>query len=252
MAAPARKLKASGCKVFFDFDHTITRADVLDEIITRFSVGEDWVALEEAWQAGAIGSRECLEGQMRSIRATRQALAAYLKGVEIDPAFAQLLDFLKQKRVPCEILSDSFSFIIKTILRHYGMSRIRVSSNHLAFEGDRLIPSFPYEDETCSRKCAHCKKIHLVKSGGKTLLYVGDGLSDICAAEKADLVFAKGSLLDYLRKAKKPCYAFKNLNDVYRKMKELLDDQDGEDEKNFNRRRGRRTAEVGSKVLLVG
>ena len=59
-----------GTVVFFDFDNTLTSFDVLDALIERFSINEDWKALERAWQAGRIGSKECLEGQLRSIRVT--------------------------------------------------------------------------------------------------------------------------------------------------------------------------------------
>ena len=35
----------SNCRVFFDFDNTLTQGDVLDDIIKRFSVNEEWLDL---------------------------------------------------------------------------------------------------------------------------------------------------------------------------------------------------------------
>ncbi len=76
-----RRSVLSNCQVFFDFDNTITDFDVLDGIIEQFSVNRDWVAYEEAWKKGKIGSRQCLEGQLRSIRVERAQLHDYLKTV---------------------------------------------------------------------------------------------------------------------------------------------------------------------------
>ena len=82
-------------RVYFDFDNTITRFDVLDAVIEQFSIDREWVAYEEAWRAGDIGSKECLEGQLRSIRCTRESLAEYLATVTLDAHFKRLFALLQ-------------------------------------------------------------------------------------------------------------------------------------------------------------
>ena len=206
--------------VFFDFDNTITPFDVLDHLIERFSIDEDWKMFEEEWEAGKIGSKECLEGQLRSVRVTQEVLSQYLATVPVDPFFPRLLDLLKRKGIESIIVSDSFSFIIKEILKHNGIKGGKVYANRIRFEEDRLFPSFPFWSEDCSR-CAHCKKRHVLEHADKTTVYVGDGLSDLCPAEHADLVFAKGSLLDHLLKKKRRCRDFRDLRDVYASFEEL-------------------------------
>ena len=200
--------------VFFDFDNTITAFDVLDRIIERFSVNNDWMAFEEAWKAGKIGSKECLEGQLKSAHVTRPVLSQYLSTVEIDPFFPKILHLLKKKGIKSMIVSDSFSFFITEILRHNRIHGQKVYANKISFNRDKLIPSFPFASEDCSR-CAHCKKIHIFERAEKMTIYVGDGLSDICPAEHADLVFAKEALLKYFRASRRPCIEFKDLEDVY-------------------------------------
>ena len=199
--------------VFCDFDNTITSFDVLDVIIERFSINKNWIEFENAWQAGKIGSKECLEGQLQSVRVTKQALSQYLSTIEVDPCFSKLLISLKEKGIESVIVSDSFNFIIKEILRHNSVEKIRVYANVLRFHKDKLIPSFPYASKDCT-KCAHCKKKHILENKDKRTIYVGDGLSDVCPAQEADLVFAKGSLLKHLQKIRKPCREFWNLADV--------------------------------------
>ncbi len=201
--------------VFFDFDNTITHFDILDDIIERFSINRDWVRFEDDWSNGRIGSKECLEGQLKSVRVTKQTLSEYLSTIELDPSFGKLLSLFKKNGIEFVIVSDSFSFIIKEILRHNGIRGVKVYANNVKFRGDELIPSFPYASKDCTR-CAHCKKKHVLEHKDKKTIYIGDGLSDICPAQESDMVFAKENLLDHLRKTQTPCVAFRNLGDVYR------------------------------------
>ncbi len=203
----------SRCVIFFDFDNTITQTDVLDEIIERFAIDDRWVLLEKEWRKAKIGSKECLEGQLQSIRVTRLTLSRYLSTVSLDSSFKQLIQFLRRNKIEFMVVSDSFSFVIHQILKHHNIRHIPVYANELRFQKDHLIPTFPFFNQDCPR-CAHCKKIHLKNNSHKTTIYVGDGRSDICAAECADIVFAKDGLLDYLRKVNKPCIEFKNLGSV--------------------------------------
>ena len=212
--------RLSNGMLFFDFDNTVTTIDVVDDLLERFSVDDKWKTFEEAWQAGKLGSKECLEGQLRSVRVSREALSRYLAAISIDSGFPTLLAFLKSRKIPAVIVSDGFSFIVREILRHQGITGIRAYCNRIRFSKDRLIPSFPYRDPNCPR-CAHCKKRHLLDHPDKTLIYVGDGLSDVCAAQEADIVFAKGNLLEYLKKAGKACFPFKNLGEVHHLLSEL-------------------------------
>jgi len=205
----------SECCVFFDFDNTITLYDVLDDIVRRFSVNKEWQALEKAWREGRIGSRECIGGQLQLIRVTKKELERYISRVKIDPHFHQLFAMLKREGIGPVILSDSFSFIIKSVLSNNGINGVKVYANKLRFDGNRLIPSFPYQDKLCNR-CAHCKKKNLLKTNvkDKIIIYIGDGLSDVCPAECSDLVFAKGNLLEHFRSKKMLCVAFRSISDI--------------------------------------
>lgn len=208
--------RLSDCMVFFDFDNTITFFDVLDDIVERFSVNREWVAFERAWKKGEIGSRRCLEGQFQSVRLTKKDLLVYLSLIRIDPRFHKFIAILKKEGMKPVILSDSFTFIINFILQNNGITGIKVYANNLRFAKDRLIPSFPHENKRCLL-CAHCKRETLKKDvvTDKVIIYIGDGLSDICPAEYSDLVFAKGNLLEHFRKTKRLCLAFNNLEDIY-------------------------------------
>jgi 2,3-diketo-5-methylthio-1-phosphopentane phosphatase len=209
-------LRLSDCQFFFDFDNTIVPFDVLDDIIKRFSINREWVKLEKEWKAGKIGSRECLQGQLGLVRIQKERFLRYLSKIRLDPYFGKVLNLLRRNKVKTAILSDDFSYIIKYILKNNGIRRIKVYSNRLKLVKDRFSLGFPHTNRTCAL-CGHCKRNNLLKNvnGDKMLIYVGDGYSDVCPAQEADVVFAKGNLLRHLQQMRKSCKAIRDLKDVY-------------------------------------
>ena len=92
------KKKTASAKpaVFFDFDNTLTPYDVLDQVIRLFSPEETWRPLEDLWQAGKMGSKECLEGQLAGIRISKKDLARYLSEIKIDPSFKKIVPLVRR------------------------------------------------------------------------------------------------------------------------------------------------------------
>jgi len=196
--------------VFFDFDNTLTTGDVLDEIIETFSPNEDWREWEAAWAAGRMQARECLRLQVENLRVTREALFDHLKSVRIDPAFAGILAWARALDVEVVIVSDSFLPLIEWILGNNTIRGVPVFANALEFAGDRLVPSFPYYDARFPRS-ANAKARHLEPYRGNTVIFAGDGRSDLDAALAADVVFAKDMLAAELNGRSIPFHAFVTL-----------------------------------------
>lgn len=207
--------------VFFDFDNTITRFDVIDDMLIRFSKDDEWLALEKKWRDGKIGSKDCLRGQIKGIRASRKDLDSYLKKVKLDPYFKKVLALLRRKKIETYILTDNFDYIVKSILRSNKADKLPVFSNKVRLTADKLMPSFPLSKKDCGNFCGHCKMSTLrrLRKKDRIAVYVGDGRSDICPAKSADVVFAKDTLLNYFRSEKMDHIPLKNLNDVYKYFK---------------------------------
>ena len=183
--------------LFFDFDNTITREDVLDRIIERFSISDEWRHWENAWVRGEISTVQCLDRQIAGIRAYKAELIDFVADCQIDPHFAPIVQWAASARADLFVVSDNFSCLVREILSRHGLSDVPVMANELAFSGNRLRAHFPFRSPACER-CAHCKAVHFRRFERHRKIYVGDGLSDVCAGLAADLVFAKDSLADYL------------------------------------------------------
>ncbi|MCX5665713.1 MAG: MtnX-like HAD-IB family phosphatase [Candidatus Omnitrophica bacterium] len=202
--------------VFFDFDNTITPFDVFDNIVETFAVDKKWMEYESAWKRGEIGSKDCLSGQLKSVKVDRRVLEKHLAKIKVDPHFKKILALLKKGGVSPVIVSDSFQHFLEYILKNNGIEGLKIYSNQIKFSKNKLVPAFPHQHNSC-KTCGNCKKKHLPDEDreAKVVIYVGDGLSDLCPAKHSDVVFAKGNLKKYLTKEGKKFFPFDTLKDVY-------------------------------------
>ena len=177
----------------FDFDNTITVGDVVDEIVEKFSPNTDWREWERAWMEGRLGAIECLSLQIGNLRVSRAELLEYLSSVRIDPAFAIILDWARARQIEVVIVSDSFLPLILRILENNAIDGVPVFANGLEFSGEQLRAKFPFHDPAFPRS-ANSKAGHLAPYRDHTIIFVGDGRSDLDAALASDIVFAKDAL----------------------------------------------------------
>lgn len=204
MRMNGRTLTSSRMPVLFlDFDGTISRRDAVDLILERFA-DERWLAVEEDWRSGRIGSRECLARQMALVRARPRELDELLAMIELDAGLGLLLGTCARLGVQVSVISDGFDYCIRRIFARAGVGPsvrflrgVRLCASHLAHAGGgRWRTEFPYFRTACAHGCATCKPavMSLLNPHDAPVVFVGDGLSDVYAAREADLVFAKKSL----------------------------------------------------------
>jgi len=194
--------------IFTDFDGTITRQDVLDEILQRFA-DKKWLEIEKKWLAGEIGSLECLKQQMALVKADTSDMEELLDSIEIDPTFPEFSSYCFTEEIPLRIVSDNFRWFILHILtknlpEHRNiLERIPIFANEVQWVGTRLEFAFPHSGGDCTHGCATCKAGIITKSRAREkdeIIFIGDGLSDRFGSREADLVFGKSKLLEYCHK----------------------------------------------------
>jgi 2-hydroxy-3-keto-5-methylthiopentenyl-1-phosphate phosphatase len=215
--------------LFLDFDGTITIGDATDAILEAYA-DPRWLSVEEAWKAGRIGSRECLERQMALVRADRDEVDALLDRIGVDAGFVALLQSCIARALPVRIVSDGFDYCIRRILmrpslaleRH--LEQVPIVSSHLSPDGTRWRATFSSPGGPCPHGCATCKPAAMqrLRVPGTPAIFVGDGLSDRYAAQAADMVFAKDALAAYCVEHSIPHVPYDNLAAVARQLGEIL------------------------------
>jgi len=195
------------CRVFVDFDGTIAPVDTTDLLLERFAAPA-WREIEDDWKAGRIGSRECLVRQIDLVRASEAQMDAFVAGIEIDRGFARFARLCRRLGHSVTIVSDGLDRTIEAVLGRYDLD-LPFHANRLQWRGDdRWRLTFPHASSDCRALAGTCKCRFLDGQPRQLHIVVGDGRSDFCVADRADLVLAKGALLDRCRASAIPHLAF--------------------------------------------
>lgn len=232
--------------VFTDFDGTIAVNDIGDAMFERF--GDIVVCSEsfEAYRKGMIDARECWKRGFASVASvTKNEFTEFALSYEADLHFKIFVEFCEQNDIPITVLSDGYDAYINPVLKREGLEHLPRFSNELQFNSDGTIePIFPFTDAECQR-CANCKRNHLLtrSSEDQVIVYIGDGISDRCPVQFADVVFAKDSLVSFCETHNITFHRFSNFSDVLKTFRGMVETK---------KPRKRRTAELARKEIFIG
>jgi 2,3-diketo-5-methylthio-1-phosphopentane phosphatase len=205
------------CHAFVDFDGTIVPWDATDLLFERFA-DPAWRDVEADWQAGRIGSRECLTRQVALLRAEPEAVLSAIGELRVDHGFTRFIRECASAGVDVTVVSDGFDFVIENVLRNAGVD-VPFKANHLEYSGDgRWRVTFPNARDSCAALAGNCKCTFTEPHQTAMKVVVGDGRSDFCVSKRADLVFAKKTLLELCRSTGAVHFPFDNFHDVTEKL----------------------------------
>jgi 2,3-diketo-5-methylthio-1-phosphopentane phosphatase len=131
---------------------------------------------------------------------------------------------IKSRNIPFYIVSDGTDLYLEHILNKYGLSEIKYFCNKGILKNNRLFLEFPYDNGNCHR-CGSCKGERIREIVGDdaddwNVIFIGDGLSDICAVPRADIIFARGDLLQYCHEKDKTAVEYKDFFDILEYLNE--------------------------------
>ena len=201
-----------------DFDGTVTTINVLDSLYEHFA-GPSYRIHMERWNRGEISTMEEIEKVFSTVKASRQRMEAFLRTVNIDPGFKPLLGYCREKTYPFAIVSDGLRWYIDYVLNTHGIERTNVYAGDIFFEEEGFRFEYPWFDPAFSlRSTAKPVIVKEYQRRGHRVIFVGDGLSDVEAAEIADVVYAKDVLLEISRERGIEAREFEDLFDVYQDL----------------------------------
>jgi 2-hydroxy-3-keto-5-methylthiopentenyl-1-phosphate phosphatase len=220
-----------GCHVFVDFDGTIASLDTTDALLARFA-DPAWEDIEAEWKAGRIGSRECMVRQVDLVRASPEALDAFVGSLDIDPGFAAFAAYCAGQGFGISVVSDGLDRTVGAVLKRHGLS-IPYFANRLEWQGgDRWRLSFPHARSDCRALSGNCKCQFAASRAGQVRVVAGDGQSDFCVAGEADLVLAKSKLIDHCQRSNLPYFGFSMFNEATHLLSAWFEDRSACAERN--------------------
>ncbi len=194
-AQPARARRRPQVALAVDFDGTVTERDLLDEIARVFGDPDVYRQVDEGLHDGSISLRECIIREFEPVRAPLADVVAYvLAHARVRPGLPELVALTEERGWAFVILSSGFRELIEPVLAREGVrAEIRANSVEPRPGGWRVV----WRDRRVCARCGEaCKRGSLPEAD--TVVYVGDGISDRCAALACDRIFATRGLARYL------------------------------------------------------
>jgi len=210
--------------IFCDFDGTVAEEDVGYRLFHHFSGGRNEALIPE-WKAGRMSSREILERETAMVRATPDEMYRFLDQFKLAPGFAEFVSICRRNCAEPIIMSEGMRFYISYLLESYNLADLEVLANIGNLENGRIKIEFPFTNRSCKR-CGSCKGERIAEyrarsAAGARVVFVGDGMSDVCAAGEADILFAKKDLEQYCQTENIGYYKYSDFFEVAERIFEL-------------------------------
>jgi len=211
--------------VFCDYDGTFALQDVGATLARRYA-GERRDALWERLRSGEFNAWSYNMELLDGLPLPEEKLEAFLRTVEPDPGAHRLVAWCEEHAVPFRILSDGFDRNLDRLQDLHGV-RFAYDANRLWYENGawRIAPGHPNPDCECGTGTCKQSRIREFRSvhHGAVVVHIGNGrVSDLCASQVADVVFAKDTLAEELARQGVAYEPFETLNDVVEGLERLL------------------------------
>jgi 2,3-diketo-5-methylthio-1-phosphopentane phosphatase len=200
--------------ILSDFDGTLTPTQVLNTLYEKFA-DPSYKKTLRRWNRGEISTMEEVETVLATVTASKADMEEYLRTVELDPGFEALCQYCSRNNTPFAVVSDGFRWYIEYILRQHDLDGIKIFASDIFFEQDGIRFSYPWFDPmTPFRSTSKPKIVRDYQGEDYKVVFIGDGLSDQEVLGVADVVYAKGVLMEFAREKGIAARPFNRLIDV--------------------------------------
>jgi 2-hydroxy-3-keto-5-methylthiopentenyl-1-phosphate phosphatase len=209
----------SGRTVVVDFDGTVTETDTLDAVAEEFGDYAIFQEADEGLDRGSMSLHDVIRREYEPVRAPLEEVVPWVvERARIRPGFHELVDAADRNGWHLVILSAGFRELIEPILAHAGLAHLELLANSV--DADPSGWRIRFRDEEPCTVCGEpCKRSTVTAiAGDDEVVYIGDGYSDRCAAEGADLVFARRGLAEWLDERGRPYEPFEDFHSVVRTL----------------------------------
>lgn len=216
------------CKiaVVSDFDGTISDDDFFYYITEQYLTPADM----EPWRQYLAGCKthfEALREIFAKLRVDEKQLHKFICRIHIDKTFADTAALCLEQSLPLYICSAGCDYYINLLIGNWIKEyKIKLVTNHAVYNeqnGLQMTPpdknSLYYDAEIGVSKP---RVVEILQQLGYFVVYCGDGIPDLGAAQIADKVFARKILLEKCRNAGIAAEEFVCFNQVTHFIEEKL------------------------------
>ena len=176
-----------------DFDGTVTEEDTSFFLLDAFAQG-DWRRLLREYKEHKISVGEFNTKAFAMVKADKPTLLGTLKGkIKVRDGFHELVNYCRRRGFRLVIVSNGLDFYIEATLKDLGLENIEVHAAQASFHPEGMEVQYMGPD---GKRLEDGFKEAYTKSFlklGCTVIYMGNGDSDVAPAKYAHHVFARGS-----------------------------------------------------------
>jgi 2-hydroxy-3-keto-5-methylthiopentenyl-1-phosphate phosphatase len=198
-----------------DFDGTVTETDVLDTIASTFGDPAVYQEVDDGLDEGTMTLREVITREFEPVKMPLdEAVRWALENVRFRAGFPELVELARARGWRVVVVSSGFHELIEPMLEQEGVD-VELHANRVDARPDGWRVIWRYDDEDCESCGESCKRSIVQRlAGDDEVVYIGDGISDRCAAEASDRVFATRELASYLDERGLPYERFDDFHSI--------------------------------------
>jgi 2-hydroxy-3-keto-5-methylthiopentenyl-1-phosphate phosphatase len=201
-----------------DFDGTIIKNN-LSVLIREYFAPEAWRAIEADYLEGRITVEESNKRQFALIKKPKEELQEFVRcHIDVRQGFTEFTADCEAKGYQIVIVSSGLDFYIEVVLSELGMSDIELYCGKTGFHEKGIMVSYAAQKGNTIKHGFKMSYLNWLKRRDKSIVYIGDGLSDLEAARHADYVFATGHLATLLKEEHVSRSYFTDFNDIRNKL----------------------------------
>ncbi len=202
--------------VVVDFDGTVTERAVSYMLLEKFGL-PGWRDLDARYASGELNAREVIAAQFTMIDATDDQIADFVRQhVKLREGFPEFVSHLRGLGYPVAIASEGLDIYIDPVLDENLVDYVNLFYNEATRDADgRLVPQYPHSDMECE-DCGNCKSglVKALQADGNYVVFIGNGRTDVCPAQYANIVFARDLLARKLQEEGRPFILFEDFHDI--------------------------------------
>lgn len=171
--------------------------------------------------------RDSFDEMLKSVtKPFPECIQLLLDNVSLDPGFATFYAWCLSKDIPVVVLSSGMQPVIRALLTKLigpTADKIDIISNDVDIHADGSWDIVFHDPSHFGHDKSLAIKPYAALPAAPTMIYCGDGVSDLSAARETDLLFAKRGrdLVSYCVKEGMPFAVFDDFQDIHKTVEKL-------------------------------
>jgi 2-hydroxy-3-keto-5-methylthiopentenyl-1-phosphate phosphatase len=206
-----------------DFDGTLTEKDFY-KIISDDYLKEEVAEMFKEWKNKKIKDVDYLGYVFKNIRRNEKEIDEDITKISIDPSAKEFIRNIKAAGGHFIVVSAGTTYYIEKAFKRQGIEGVEIYSNKGVFKDKGIHLELDKTNEFYSDIYGIDKSKVVSKLKGKyhKIFYAGDSEPDLKAALIADVVFAKGSLVKFLKEEGKEFMQFNDFSEIWKEVQIYL------------------------------